>query len=177
MLHLEPGIDLEEVEAAPRVEQELHGPGANIAYGNSRRHRRAAHALPELIRQGDRGRLLNDLLVPALDRALALEAVDHLSVTIAQDLNLHVTDPLEERLEEHSVVAERTRRLSAGALDGWPDLLPLANKSHSPAAAARRGLDQEGVADAGRLRCARGPGGLGDGNRRERGDASLGHQP
>jgi hypothetical protein len=53
-----------------------------------------------------RRRLLDHLLVAALDRAFALMQVHHVAVRIAQHLDLDVARALDELLDEHPVVAE-----------------------------------------------------------------------
>ena len=50
--------------------------------------------------EGGRWRLFNHFLVAALDGAFALQAVDHLAVRVAYDLDLHVPRGLEVALEE-----------------------------------------------------------------------------
>src|SRR5947199_5132294 len=52
---------------------------------------------------------LDHLLMPALDRALALAQVDHVAVMVAQDLNLNVTRILHQLLDIHFAIAEGPR--------------------------------------------------------------------
>src|SRR5829696_9083296 len=118
MLDLKARVDLEEEEllAAGR-EQELDGPGADVPERLAGRDRRAAHPGPQLLADRGRGRLLDDLLVAALDRALALAEVDDAPARVAEDLDLHVPRRVDVALEEDGVVAERGRRLALGRLD------------------------------------------------------------
>ena len=60
-----------------------------------------------------RRRLLDDLLVAALDRALALEAVDDVAVRVAEDLDLDVARAVEVALDEERAVAEGALGLAA----------------------------------------------------------------
>jgi hypothetical protein len=89
MLHLEPRVHLEEVEAIP-VHQELDGP--RVPVSGRRRHAdpRRVEAGPELGTEPGRGRLLDELLVPALDRAIALEEVEQRTVIVREHLHLDV---------------------------------------------------------------------------------------
>ena len=61
---------------------------------------------------GRRRRLLEHLLVPPLDRAIALAEVDAVAVGVEQDLDLDVARPFEEALEDQPVVAECRGRLA-----------------------------------------------------------------
>ena len=62
VLDLEAGVDLQEIEAAVRVQQEFHRPRIHVAGRPGRGHGRLAHPLPQLRRQGGRRRLLDDFL-------------------------------------------------------------------------------------------------------------------
>ena len=53
------------------------------------------------------GRLLDDLLMPPLDRALALEEVDDVPWRVGEDLDLDVAGMLDEPLDVERAVAER----------------------------------------------------------------------
>ncbi len=99
MLDLQPGVDLEEVELPGRIDDELDRAGADVADRLAERDRGLAHrgAAPGIERH--RRRLLDHLLVAALDRALALVEVDDVAVGVADDLDLDVARPLDVALE------------------------------------------------------------------------------
>ena len=84
MLHLQPGVHLEEEEprrVAGALEQELDGAGVDVAGRAGGRHGRVAHALAQRRASApDDGLSSIDLLVPPLNRALALEQVDDVAV-------------------------------------------------------------------------------------------------
>ncbi len=61
---------------------------------------------PGGVGQGRRRRLLDDLLVPPLDRAVALAQVDTVAVAVDRDLDLDVAVLVEPLLEVQRVVAE-----------------------------------------------------------------------
>ena len=90
MLDLEPGIHLQKPPCAVLAEQELDGAGAGVAGRSGKLGRRRAERLAQLVVDGRGRRLLDDLLMPALDRAVALAEVDHASVLVGQDLHLDV---------------------------------------------------------------------------------------
>ena len=117
MLDLEPRVHLEEREAAAVVEQELARPRAHVADGAPERQRRLAHALAQCRVDGGRRRLLEDLLVAALDRAVALAEVDPRAVAIEQDLDLDVARADHEAFEDEPVIAEGGCRLASGRGD------------------------------------------------------------
>ena len=72
----------------------------------------------------------------------------HVPGTVAEDLDLDVPRGLDQPLQEDQAVAERGRRLPAGARHGVRQRRAVADDPHAAAAAAERGLDQQRVADA-----------------------------
>ena len=147
MLHLHARVHLEEVEVVVLVDEELAGAGADVAHGLGRGDRRLAHALAQLGRDPVAGRLLDDLLVATLDRALALEEVDGVPVGVGQHLDLDVARLLHELLDVERVVAEGSLGLAPGAGQGLLELLLLAHQPHALAAAASARLDHHWQAD------------------------------
>src|SRR6185312_9153606 len=77
VLDLEACVQLDEVEAPVRAEQELERPGVAVANRAARALGGGLHRLPRLGRQRRRRRLLDQLLVTPLDRALALAEREH----------------------------------------------------------------------------------------------------
>ena len=66
---------------------------------------------------------------------------------VAEHLNFDMARVDDEFLDEHPIVAERGLRLGFGAGEAFGDLLPGMGDAHALAAAARRGLDHDGIAD------------------------------
>ena len=149
MLDLQPRVDLQEGEPATVVEQELDGPGALVRRGPRQPEGGLPHRRPQRRRDGGRRRLLDQLLVPALDAALALAEMDERAVRVAQDLDLDVPRPLDVPLQEQAVVAERRRGLPARRRQRLGELARLADDAHPAPAAARARLDQQRVPDRG----------------------------
>ena len=147
VLDLQPGVHLQEVEGPVAVQHELDGARAGVAdrlaRGDGRGGQRGAQAGVD----GRRRALLDDLLVAALDGALALEQVDHGARGVAEDLHLDVPGVGDEPLEEHGAVAERGGRLAACAADRLGQLRRAGDQPHAAAAAAERRLDQQREAD------------------------------
>jgi hypothetical protein len=109
MLDLEPGVDLKKEEPSISAHDELDGSRTHIADCSGGSDGRRAKLSAECVVDGGRGRLLDDLLVAALDRALALEEVDRVAVAVGEDLDLDVARRLEVVLEEDRAVAESRR--------------------------------------------------------------------
>ena len=68
-------------------------------------------------RQGRGGRFLDELLMAALERAVAVPAVDDVAVRVGQDLDLDVAWPVDELLEVDAGVLEGGLGLVAGGLE------------------------------------------------------------
>ena len=114
--------------------------------------RAASTTTPPIFRRifsvsADRGRLFEQLLVPALNRALALAKVDDAAVVVAEHLELDV--PRRDDVLLHVDVADPERGLGL-ALRRLQRLRQLAgdvDDAHAAAAAAGRRLDDHRVAD------------------------------
>ena len=147
MLDLQPRVHLEEVEPAPSpgaLEQELDRAGVAIADARAPRRPPPAPmaARSAGVSAGD-GLSSIDLLMPALDRALALEQVDDVAVRVGEHLDLDVARPLDEALDVERAVAERRhapRAAPPGSLASRRS--SSAHDAHALAAAAGRRLDQ-----------------------------------
>jgi hypothetical protein len=129
------------------VEQELDGARVDVADRLRERDRVAMHGLADRLVEVRRGRDLDDLLVTALHRAVALEQVDRLPGGIGQDLHLDVPRPHDRLLDEHRGVAEGAVGLAHRGLERGPQLLAGVDPTHPAAAAARDRLGEHGEAD------------------------------
>jgi hypothetical protein len=146
MLHLDARVHLDEVELAVLVE-ELERAGAAIAHRAAGLHDALAHLRADLVRDARRGRLLDDLLVAALHRAVALAQVDHVAVVVGHHLEFDVPRLLEEFLHVDLSVAEGRARFLLRHVDGVEQRGLGMHHAHAAAAAAARGLDDHRVAD------------------------------
>ena len=122
VLHLEPRVDFHEVEVAGAGPQELHGAGTDVAHalGELRGELRQLSSLGR--RHHGRRRLLDDLLMSPLDRALALAQAHHVAVAVGEELHLDVPRVGDGLLEVHVGVAEGH---CADPLDPLEDLVYL----------------------------------------------------
>src|SRR5262249_17767206 len=113
------------------------------------------------LRRGERRRrrLLDQFLVPALGRALALAQVDDVAVLVADDLDLDVTGALDELLDIKRAIAEGRLGFGRGGAEGGVHLRARgAGRGSGPAGASRCGRRFSGPSRVGGqpLRRARG---------------------
>ena len=149
VLDLQPGVDLEEEKLAGGVEDELDRAGADVADRLRGRDRRRPQLGAQRVVDDRRRRLLQDLLVPPLDRALPLEQVHDLPVGVGEDLHLDVPGALDQPFEEDRAVAERADRLPPRGGDRLGQLAGRGNDPHATTAPAEGGLDQHREPDLG----------------------------
>src|SRR5215467_174258 len=175
MLHLDAGIDLDEVELArwlrgPRREpvlrvlgwwwskQELHRSRVCVADLPRQRHSSLGHASADLRRNRRRRALFQDFLVAALDGAIALAQMHHVSMMVAQNLDLYMARALDVLFHQQRAVAEGALGLAPGGSQGLLKFSGTADHAHAAAASAERGLDQLGELVLCRRRNNRHPG-------------------
>ena len=108
MLHLEPGVDLEEVELpGVDVEHEFDRARGAVGLGFEQGTGRVGERGTRRRREARCGRLLEHLLAPALRRAVAVAEGHDRASPVAEDLHLHVARVGDQPLQEHRRVAER----------------------------------------------------------------------
>ena len=146
VLHLEPGVHLEEPELAVLVE-ELDGAGVVVAARLGDLHGGLAHGLARLGREGRRRALLDQLLVAPLGRAVALADPHDVAVGVADDLHLDVARPGEVALDVALVAAEALERLGLRRLEGGVGLVGALHDAHAATAAAVGRLDGDRPAE------------------------------
>ena len=117
MLDLQPGVRFHEIEAAVGIHQELEGAGVGVLHRLRRVDDDAAHLAAHLLGERRRRRLLDQLLMAALNRALALAEVHDRPVLIAEDLELDVARRLDVLLDVDVADAERRLGLPLRGLD------------------------------------------------------------
>ena len=140
VLDLQAGVHLEEEEVAVLVD-ELDGAGVVVADGLGRLDGGRAHGVLDAVGQARRRRLLDQLLVAALRRAVAGRDPHDVAVGVADDLHLDVARPRQVALDVDLVAPEEVLRLALGAGHRLVDLVGRRHDLHAPAAAAERGLD------------------------------------
>ncbi len=124
---------------------------ADIADRLRRRDRRLAHRPATSLVHAGRRRLLDDFLVAALDRAVALEEMDAIAMRVGKDLQLDMPGPRQILLDQHHIVAERCFRLALGRGERGGEITRALDDAHTLAAAPGGRLDEDGITDAVRL--------------------------
>jgi hypothetical protein len=150
VLDLQPGVDLEEGEQLlVGLVEELHGPGPDVACRLDQRHRRLAERRRLLGGQRRRARLLQDLLVAPLHRAVPDAGRPHRAVLVGDDLHLDVPAPLDQPLHEDDGIPEGAQGLGLRPGQGLLQLGFRADDADTASPAATPGLDDERIADGG----------------------------
>ncbi len=91
---------------AVAVEEVFDGAGVRVVHGFGEGDGGVAHALAKVFADaGGRG-FFDDLLVAALDGAVAFAEVDDVSVRVAEDLDFDVADVVEGLFQNHAIAGE-----------------------------------------------------------------------
>ena len=151
MLHLNTGVHLDEVVVAVPVHQKFHGAGTDVAHVLGDLHRVAAESFHRLVGHRPCRGELHHLLIPALERAVALAQMVDVAVFVRQNLHLNVLGLHEEFFHEDVAAAEGFLRLAVHQLVGGLDLLRAVAAAHTAPATAGGGLQDHGEAEADRL--------------------------
>src|SRR5690554_2789366 len=146
MLDLHARVHFDEVELAILV-QELEGAGAAIADAPAGVGAALADPGDVLALDARRGRLLDDLLVTPLHRAVALAQVHRVAMLVGQHLDLDMARVLEELLHVHGGVAEGRAGLGLGHAHGAQQGRLGVHHAHAAPAPAAGGLDDDRIAD------------------------------
>ena len=148
VLDLEPRVDLQEGKPLlARVIEELDGRRAPVADGQRQPLRRRLQLRGLLRGQHRRSRLLDDLLVAPLDRAVPHPQRPRRALPVRDQLHLDVARPGDQPLQEQSAAAERPQRLGGSALERIAEILRRGDDPDAAPAAARGGLEHQRVAD------------------------------
>ncbi len=136
MLDLDPAVELEEVDVGA-VDEELGRSRALVADRLREGARGGRDRRPGAWVEARSGRLLDELLVPPLHRAVAV-AEHRDAATVPENLGLDVPRPLEVALAEDGSVAERSLRLAGSGSQCLVELGGGADDAHAAARRLRR---------------------------------------
>ena len=151
MLDLQARVHLEEIILLVAIEHELARTGVDIADRRRGAHGRGTHLCAQLRRERDRRRLLDNLLMPALNRTLAFAEMNRASMRIGEHLKLDVPRIAKISFQEYGVVAECSERFAFGCSERFIERGERFDHAHPATTAARTGFDQEREADCGRF--------------------------
>ncbi|SKU05381.1 Uncharacterised protein [Mycobacteroides abscessus subsp. abscessus] len=145
MLHLEPGIHLHEVVrlGCIAIEDEFDRAGAEISHTARDLTRCLAHSGAQLWGQQRRRSLFDDLLMPALQAALALAQVHHVAVGVAEYLNLDMPGASKIALHQQGVIAEEGGSLAPRCDQCVRNSAQVVYHPHALTATARGGFDDQ----------------------------------
>ena len=146
VLHLQTGVHLKEGNGAVGTDQELTGAGTLVASLAQNRAGRLVQALVLLIAQVGGGRLLDELLVAALQGAVTGGNHHDVAVCIRQALGLNVAGRIQETLNEALAATERRGRLTNSGLVHLNNALAVASHLNAAATATKCGLHRNGQA-------------------------------
>ena len=147
MLNLEAGVDLQEIEMAGVVENELHGSGIVIAGGSGHGQRSLRHLLPQGLGHGRRGSLFDYFLIAALNGAFPFAKMDDIPGSVTQNLDFHMVGTFEKTLDIDRAFGKGRFGFALRRRQGLDQLGFLADDAHSFPATARSRFNQEGVAE------------------------------
>ena len=146
VLDLQARVDLEEGDRAVLRDEELARPGPDVA-GLAQDGDRALAELPLLVGREERcRRLLDELLMTPLQRAVARGDDDDAAVRVGEALRLDVPRGVQVPLDEALAPAEGRGRLAHGGVVHLGDLVGLAGDLQPAATATERRLDGDGQA-------------------------------
>ena len=149
VLDLDARIDLDEVEARPSRRRPGTRPSRHCHSARGGRAATAASQIAcadfriEVVRRRD----LDDLLVPALNRAVALVKMNEVAVPVAQNLHLDVLGLADELLDEDVGNAEGRARLAPRLVERGVERVGRLDHAHAAAAASHRRLDDDREAE------------------------------
>ena len=131
VLHLDTGVDLDEVVAVLLVDKELGGTSISIVDGLGEPDSILEDLIADIDWEVLCGRNLYHLLVSALDGAVTLVQVDDIAMIVTQELDFNMLGLVEESLDKDGAVSEGTLRLGCGSLKRLLELGLLADHTHT----------------------------------------------
>ena len=145
MLHLNTGIHFHKIKTAGFFKQKLNGSRIDIPCSLCRIYRRFPHFLTHCITHNGTRRFFNQLLVISLDGAVTLAQMDHMTITIRQNLELDMFRMLHKVLQIHSIIAKSCHRLLLGCHKSIFQFILMISHTHAFAAAAKGRLDNDRI--------------------------------
>ena len=148
MFDLQPRIGFDESEspialARLTVYQKFERPEAVVIHRACELPSRFDNPLTKAVAQGRAWRHLDQLLIAALDGALALPQMTDRAMAVANDLHLDMTRLADQPLDINTVAAECRFRLGLTARIGWFQVVSILDRTHAAATATGHSLDHD----------------------------------
>src|SRR5215831_606053 len=154
MLHLQPRIHLEEIEAFVLTCDKFDGAGAVVTDRLGKGDRLLAHLLARCRIEQWRWRLFDHFLIAPLDRTFTLAEIDDVAMFIAQHLNFDMSRIRDKFFYENTFIAERRPGLRTRASEAFSNFRHVVGDAHPLSPASRACLDHDRITDvAGDLDC------------------------
>ena len=147
VLHLEAGVDLKEGNGAVLAHQELTGAGTEVAGLLQDGLGGFVQPLVLLVAEERRRGFFDELLVAALQRAVAGGDHHDVAVGVGEALGFDVPGCVQEALDEAFAATEGCSGLTDGGFEEFGDFLAGAGHLDAAAAAAESSLDGHGQAE------------------------------
>src|SRR6202011_2147849 len=128
---------LNEVQPAILIHQKFDGARIGVPDRRQRLAKNRAYLIGQLRSDLRRRRLLEQFLVPALNRAFTLAQTDYVAMLVGQYLELNVPGMLHIFLHVEIAIPERARGLGLGSLEQRWQFLFTADNTHAAPAATR----------------------------------------
>ena len=155
VLDLQPRVHLHQKEfgfpitlSLSKGEQKLDCPCADVAGCLRKTRRTVAHALSQVRVDSGARRLFDDLLVPALHRAVALAEMDAVTLRVGEHLDLDMAGREQRAFEQQLAVAERCARFGARTAQRGHQLIVAAHEAHATTTTTGGSLDHQRETDA-----------------------------
>ena len=145
MLHLDTGIHFHKIKTSCLFKQELDSSGVHVSRCFCSIHCRLSHLLTQCITHNGTRRFFNQLLVISLDGAVTLAQMDHMTITIRQNLELDMFRMLHKVLQIHGIIAKSCHRLLLGCHKSIFQFILMISHTHAFAAAAKGRLDNDRI--------------------------------
>jgi len=140
-------VHFHEVEIPVVVDEILDGTGILISDAFAELDRGIAHLFAKLGGHERGGAFLHDLLVAALQRAIALTEVHDAAVLVAEDLELNVVGIDDELLDVNGTVTESFFGLHASSVVALNEAALVAGDAHAATSTTGDGFDHHGITD------------------------------
>ena len=149
MFYLDAGIHFHEEEVAVLIEEKLDGPDIPVVHSFDGFDGDAADFTAELLVDSGRRRFFEQLLMTALDRAIALAKMHDMPTVVGGNLHFDMAGLEEIAFEVDGIVAERGLRLRLRGLKCTREVFCFVHDTHAATAPTGRGFDDDGVTDLG----------------------------